>query len=136
MTNKNTEALEALDSLVKYAKSTDDNIPYHHTEKIDIHANNLRKALTAKEVDVEQNVYDCGCVTCICEDEEQCHGCGAKSCKDTDNCQVKSIKYLSEQGYLSQPDEVKVIHMCVNCSNQKGMKELKDSGHISCRTRS
>lgn len=22
----------------------------------------------------------CGCVVCTCEDEEQCHGCGAKSC--------------------------------------------------------
>jgi len=22
----------------------------------------------------------CGCVVCICEDEVQCHGCGAKNC--------------------------------------------------------
>ncbi len=25
-------------------------------------------------------IYSCGCVTCICEDEVKCHGCGAKSC--------------------------------------------------------
>ena len=24
----------------------------------------------------------CGCILCCCEDEEQCHGCGAKMCKE------------------------------------------------------
>lgn len=27
-----------------------------------------------------QRKYPCGCVSCICADEQQCHGCGAKSC--------------------------------------------------------
>lgn len=26
--------------------------------------------------------FPCGCVTCVCDDDEQCHGCGARSCGD------------------------------------------------------
>lgn len=32
--------------------------------------------------------YPCGCVECVCEDEERCHGCGAKSC-GKDDCFLK-----------------------------------------------
>ena len=28
----------------------------------------------------KNRVYPCGCVTCICEDEIKCHGCGAVGC--------------------------------------------------------
>lgn len=27
-----------------------------------------------------QRNQPCGCIVCMCEDEEQCHGCGAKNC--------------------------------------------------------
>ena len=35
---------------------------------------------------VTQENRPCGCVTCICKDEDQCHGCGAKACSDYPNC--------------------------------------------------
>jgi hypothetical protein len=28
----------------------------------------------------KQTRWPCGCVSCTCEDEVQCHGCGAKNC--------------------------------------------------------
>jgi hypothetical protein len=30
----------------------------------------------------------CGCIVCRCEDEQHCHGCGAKKCGATD-CVLK-----------------------------------------------
>lgn len=37
--------------------------------------------------------YPCGCVTCICEDEEQCSGYGAKACRSygLPECQSKTV---------------------------------------------
>jgi len=33
-----------------------------------------------KRLRPKNRVYPCGCVTCICEDEIKCHGCGAVGC--------------------------------------------------------
>ena len=33
-------------------------------------------------------VQPCGCVLCVCDDEDKCHGCGAKRCGD-DGCDVR-----------------------------------------------
>ena len=30
---------------------------------------------------VKSRAEPCGCVLCICGDEERCHGCGAKACE-------------------------------------------------------
>ena len=35
-----------------------------------------------EEEPVVQQHYPCGCVTCICEDDVQCQGCGGTSCDD------------------------------------------------------
>ena len=43
---------------------------------------------TNPAIDVEATIHaqvlakhqPCGCVLCTCEDEERCHGCGAKNC--------------------------------------------------------
>lgn len=43
----------------------------------------------------------CGCVLCVCEDEEQCHGCGAKNCgKPDDQCSLKN----GETVYADAPE--------------------------------
>jgi len=44
-----------------------------------------------------QRKYECGCVSCICENEVQCQGCGAKACKD--------FKGASCEAYLPAPPE-------------------------------
>jgi hypothetical protein len=38
-------------------------------------------ASARKEHAPAQERFACGCITCICEDEVQCHGCGAKRCR-------------------------------------------------------
>lgn len=50
-----------------------------------------RTGVSTDAVAVEQpsaepvsRTYSCGCVLCICDDEEKCHGCGAKSCGKPD----------------------------------------------------
>ena len=43
-----------------------------------------------------------------------------------------NAKHIAERLEALQANEVDVIHMCINCSNQKGMKELQETGHISC----
>jgi hypothetical protein len=50
--------------------------------------NEIRCALTSAGGDTAaQKTFACGCVTCICEDPVQCHGCGAKLChKPGDEC--------------------------------------------------
>ena len=49
----------------------------------------------------------CGCILCICENDVQCQGCGAKLC----------AKHAKEAGhYTEQPPEVedfkKRLHLC------------------------
>ena len=44
----------------------------------------LRAVLLAPTV--TRHTWACGCVSCICEDEERCHGCGSKACGKPD-CQ-------------------------------------------------
>ena len=58
----------------------------------------IRKALQKPQaVDVvKQDHRECGCITCVCEDEEQCQGCGARFCSAH-----------HKQGYLTQPTEDK-----------------------------
>jgi len=36
--------------------------------------------------EIIQSRWDCGCITCICEDEAQCQGCGARACMDYPEC--------------------------------------------------
>lgn len=40
------------------------------------------------EVILKQERYACGCVTCVCDDEIRCHGCGATSC-GSEQCRLK-----------------------------------------------
>ena len=35
---------------------------------------------------VERETRPCGCVVCICEDEDRCFGCGAKACENFPEC--------------------------------------------------
>lgn len=39
-----------------------------------------RHALAHQPAAEHQRQQPCGCVLCVCEDEKQCHGCGAKYC--------------------------------------------------------
>jgi hypothetical protein len=44
---------------------------------------------------------DCGCVICICEDDEKCHGCGAKLCGAHDpKSAISSIDYWQRKGHI------------------------------------
>jgi len=40
----------------------------------------LKRALEQICPIVEQVKLSCGCVSCVCEDDIRCHGCGARSC--------------------------------------------------------
>ncbi len=43
-----------------------------------------KRALSASTDQPYSRTYPCGCVLCICEGDERCHGCGAKSCGKSD----------------------------------------------------
>lgn len=47
---------------------------------------------------LENRTYPCGCVMCICEDDEQCQGCGATSCKDFPDCKIKGMNLIGTCG--------------------------------------
>jgi len=47
---------------------------------------------------LEDRTAKCGCVICICNDEEQCQGCGATSCKDFPDCQVQDLHVIGTCG--------------------------------------
>ena len=60
----------------------------------------------------------CGCVTCICADDERCPGCGAKSCFNSDDdCEVKSGRLAEAyaQFRLAALTVVNRVLVCVNC---------------------
>lgn len=46
--------------------------------ELNLHIRFLLDAIAQRDKNITRS---CGCITCICEDEERCHGCGAKSCK-------------------------------------------------------
>lgn len=35
-----------------------------------------------------QEKFSCGCVSCICENDTKCGGCGAKACASFPNCEA------------------------------------------------
>lgn len=58
-----------------------------------------RAAPSVEGVVAEQIHYDCGCVTCVCSDEEQCHGCGATSCKGfmkDETCKSRPVRHVKQ----------------------------------------
>lgn len=42
-----------------------------------------------------KRIQPCGCVVCICEDEDRCHGCGATSCR-TPECVFRGVTHRIE----------------------------------------
>jgi len=45
----------------------------------------------------------CGCICCICEDDDRCYGCGANKCQSGDDCVFVTGKY--EYKSLPQPGD-------------------------------
>ena len=78
-TPHNNEALEAFDEILTLLSANQRGIVEFLEQKV-------RDSLTranqrAREVG-GQRTYDCGCVSCVCNTEDRCLGCGAKSCND------------------------------------------------------
>lgn len=65
----------------------------NHDEDLDYHYEPLRPARIGQTPARE---HPCGCVVCVCEDERQCHGCGAKSC-GTPECVLSGNKPFEEK---------------------------------------
>ena len=61
--------------------------------------NEIIEALNAEKLEprIERS---CGCVKCICEDEERCHGCGSHECQYHQDIRLERDK-LKESGKLS-----------------------------------
>lgn len=69
------------------------------------HPSDLQAAPATGEADVPQpgeRFLPCGCVRCVCEDPERCHGCGARNC-NTDKCVF--LKSLPEAPAAVKPAE-------------------------------
>ena len=49
----------------------------------------------------DERILNCGCIICICMDEEQCHGCGSRVCDE--HSPSKQKKRL--EAYLIERDE-------------------------------
>lgn len=41
----------------------------------------------------------CGCIICICENDEQCQGCGADTCKDFPECKTKDYMLIKRKTF-------------------------------------
>lgn len=48
----------------------------------------------------------CGCVVCVCEDEHQCHGCGAKNCGKHPPGQIPNPIYQDTPAQHPTPEDV------------------------------
>lgn len=80
----------------------------------------------------EQRHYACGCVSCVCLDEERCHGCGAKSCRDKSTCQWRRVVRVDAPDHpRSAPsvdlqkvrDELDNAAGCFNAAYSEGLLE-------------
>lgn len=60
----------------------------------------------------DDRIRPCGCVVCVCEDEMQCHGCGAKACEAHDRI-MNPLKYPSSPHALTREQ----VHdgECLSC---------------------
>lgn len=58
----------------------------------------------------------CGCVTCYCENQTQCSGCGAKMCGG-DKCVIRDLRYSHKtvwiEGYRMDAAESLFHSLCV-----------------------
>lgn len=91
MTATSRERLEALfrRMLAPVIASRDDMSATIFADEI-IRAGWVLPTPEAPQVAVQRR-YSCGCVTCVCDDEERCHGCGAKDCGDRSTCVRKRV---------------------------------------------
>jgi len=81
---------------------------------------------------LEDRTAKCGCVICICNDEEQCQGCGATSCKDFPDCQVQDLHVIGTCGeckFIGEKSITLSQHGAFFCSIN-GRYEDKDFGCI------
>jgi hypothetical protein len=72
-----------------------------HLQKIKAECERLLALPKNKILAQHQN---CGCQVCICEDEHQCHGCGAKNCGNHPVGEIPSPIYINnhaEAGWRS-----------------------------------
>lgn len=68
-------------------------------------------AHTCKPVYDEANRYkSCGCIICICEDTEQCQGCGATRC-GKDDCALMTRKPAPDASELAKAVEILINQM-------------------------
>lgn len=51
----------------------------------------------------------CGCVVCWCEDERQCHGCGAKNCGSHPVGAIPNPVYVVDETLPAMPASVREL---------------------------
>jgi hypothetical protein len=76
----------------------------------------LRAALPAAQPTLAKH-QPCGCVICTCEDEEKCHGCGAKHCGTHPVGKIPSPLYAAPVAHPAKPDTFRAILDWRMCSD-------------------
>jgi hypothetical protein len=57
---------------------------------------------------------NCGCQVCICEDEHQCHGCGAKYCGNHPVGEIPSPIYINNHAEAGWRSTIAAIDSCIS----------------------
>lgn len=80
----------------------------------------------------------CGCKVCICEDPDQCHGCGAEECELHDNMRTERDELRDKVGELEgrllkvaeerQADHRKIFELSLRCESAE--KALRRNGDL------
>lgn len=67
----------------------------------------------------------CGCVICSCEDDAQCHGCGAQMCEDHRSGKLCRARYHREGASAEAQVEPQPLPFCpCICHHQKGITHI------------
>jgi hypothetical protein len=81
MPNETTpEAAEELAGYIRLNARLGTYAKYETMLEISAMLESLARQLRSAQAPLLARNQPCGCIVCICEDEVQCHGCGAKDC--------------------------------------------------------
>ena len=86
--------------------------------------NEIIEALNAEKLEPRID-RSCGCVKCICEDEERCHGCGSHECQYHQDIRLERDK-LKESGLNAEKAE-----RCPRCKGS-GLLQLNPGNPNTC----
>jgi hypothetical protein len=79
-----------------------------HLQKIKAECERLLALPENKILAQHQN---CGCQVCICEDEHQCHGCGAKNCGNHPVGEIPSPIYINNHAEAGWRSTIAAINL-------------------------